>query len=106
MSSLLESRAAHHVPPALLPANGQPLSLAEQVDHEALASRARGDSFGLFLADQLDRLAQLVRWTESSTPEDYESRMEVYEQELRCRTYDRGFEDGLDAARSEYGLRN
>jgi hypothetical protein len=48
----------------------------------------------------------MVRWTEASTPEDYESRMEVYEQELRGRTYDRGYEDGLEAARSEYGLRH
>jgi hypothetical protein len=90
----------------MLPANGQPLTLAEQIDHEALAFRARGDQIGRFLADQLDRLAQLVRWTEASTPEDYESRMEVYEQELRSRTYDRGYEDGLEAARSEYGLRH
>jgi len=106
MSSLANARASHHSSPAMLPANGQPLTLAEQVDHESLAFRMRGDSIGQFIADHLDRLAQLVRWTDASTPEDHDSRMEVWDGEISARTYDRGYEDGISAARREYGLRH
>ena len=44
-------------------ANGRPTTLAELVDHEALAYRAWGTPEGDFLARQMERLAQLVRWT-------------------------------------------
>ena len=71
-----------HSTPAMVPANGQPCTLAEQIDHEALAYRSRGDSIGNFMADHLDRLAQLVRWTDASTPEDHDSRMEVWDGEI------------------------
>ena len=106
MSSLANARASHHSSPAMLPANGQPVTLAEQIDHEALAYRSRGDSIAQFIADHLDRLAQLVRWTGANTPEDHDSRMEVWDGEIRAKQYDRGYEDGLDAARREYGLRH
>ncbi len=104
MSSLANARPAHHTSPPMLPANGQPLTLAEQVDHEARAYRERGDSIGLFIAGHLDRLAQLILWTAASAPEEHESRMEVWDDEIRARCYDRGYEDGLEAARREYGL--
>jgi hypothetical protein len=103
MSSLANDRAAHHSPLAL-PSNGQPLTLAEMIDDEARAYRDRGDSIGRFIADHLDRLAQLVRWTDATTPDQHEERMEIYDDELRAKHYDRGYEDGLEAARDEYGL--
>src|SRR5262245_46261989 len=92
--------------PALVPVNGQPLTLAEQIDHEALSYKARGDSIGQFIADYLDRLAQLLRWTRANTPEEHDSRMEVWDDEIRAKFYDRGYEDGLESARREYGLRH
>jgi len=96
MSTLANTPSAHHSSPAMLPANGQPVTLAEQVDHEALAFRSRGDSIGQFIADHLDRLAQLVRWTGAETPDQHEERMEVWEDEIRAKWYDRGYEAGLE----------
>ena len=65
-------KPAQEVQPAQVPANGEPQTLAETIDHEALSYRERGDSIGKFIADHLDRLAQLVRWTDASTPEEHE----------------------------------
>ena len=90
--------------PALVPANGQPLTLAEQIDHEALSYKARGDCLGQFIASHLDRLAQLVRWTGANSPDQHEERMEIWEDEIRAKWFDHGFEAGLQAARDEYGL--
>ena len=87
MSSLANARGSHYSSPAMLPANGQPVTLAEQIDHEALACRSRGDSIGHFLADHLDRLSQLVRWTGAETPEQHEERMDVWDDQIRVRQY-------------------
>ncbi len=104
MSSLANARSAHHSLPAMVPANGQPLTLAEQIDHEALACRARGDSIGQFMANHLDRLAQLIRWSGAQTPEQHEERMEIWDDEIRAKWFDRGYDAGLEAARGAYGL--
>jgi len=109
MSTLALPRPnGQHTPstPGTIPANGQPTTLAEHIDHEAMAYRARNDDLGAFIADHLDRLAQLVRWTGAETPAAHEERMEVWDDEIRARCYDRGYEDGLEAARREYGLRH
>src|SRR5262245_25395896 len=90
--------------PALVPANGQPLTLAEQIDHEALSYKARGDSFAEFLAENLERLAQLVRLTHATTPEEHSERIEILDDEIRAKWLDRGYDAGLEAARDEYGL--
>jgi hypothetical protein len=74
--------------------SGAPSSLAERVDHEALAYHAEGTPEGEFLARQMERLAQLIRWTNASTPEDHETRMEVWEEEIRQQHFDRGFREG------------
>ena len=71
-----------------------PQTLAEIVDHEALAYRGWNTPDGDFLARQMERLAQLIRLTQAETPEQFEDRLEVYEFDLRAREYDRGFEDG------------
>jgi hypothetical protein len=71
-----------------------PRTLAEVVDHEAMAYRAWGTPEGDFLARQMERLAQLIRLTEAETPGEFEDRLEVYECDLRAREYDRGFDDG------------
>ena len=86
---------------AVSPNNGQPLTLAEVVDHEAMAYRAWGTPAGEFLARQMERLAQLVRWTGAMTPEEHEARMEVWDEEVREQWYDRGYHDGHEAGRRE-----
>lgn len=78
-----------------------PATLAEAVDREARAYRARGTPEGEFLARQLERLAQLVRWTGAAAPEEHEARMEVWDEELRRQWEDRGYAAGYDAGRRE-----
>src|SRR6185312_8226180 len=83
------------------PANGRPTTLAELVDHEALAYRAWKTPEGEFLARQMERLAQLVRWTGATTPEDHEDRMETWDEALREDWERRGYEAGYAAGRRE-----
>ena len=85
----------------LIPSNGQPLTLAEVVDHEVMAYRAWGTPAGEFLARHMERLAQLIRWTGATTPEEHEARMEVWDDEVREQWYDRGYHEGLEAGRRE-----
>jgi hypothetical protein len=87
--------------PPLIPSNGQPLTLAEVIDHEAMAYRAWGTPVGEFLARHMERLAQLIRWTGATTPEEHEARMEVWDDEVREQWYDRGYHEGLEAGRRE-----
>ena len=87
--------------PRPVPANGQPMTLVEIVEHEALGYRAWGTPEGDFLARQMERLAQLVAWTSASNPVDFEDRIETYERELRDRLYQTGFADGLECGRRE-----
>jgi hypothetical protein len=84
-----------------LPCNGQPVSLAETIDHEALAYRAWRTAEGDFLAEQLERLAQLVRWTGASTPREHLDRMEVWDASIREQHFEQGYAEGYEAARRE-----
>jgi hypothetical protein len=95
--------SADDAPPPADPAaaNGRPTMLAELVDHEALAYRAWGTPAGDFLARQMERLAQLIRWTGAATPEDHEARMEVWDEQLRQQWEDRGHAAGLEQGRRE-----
>ena len=81
--------------------NGEPKTLAETVDHEAIAYRTWGTPTGDFLARQMERLAQLIRWTGATSPEDHESRMEVWDDDLRREWEERGFAAGHEAGRRE-----
>ncbi len=107
MTSLSLSTSAHHLPshptPETVPANGQPVTLAETIEHESMAFRAWGTPIGDFLASQMERLAQLVRWTGASTPEDHDARMEVWDAQIVQEHFDRGFWEGYSAARHELG---
>jgi hypothetical protein len=82
-------------------ANSRPTTLAELVDHEALAYRAWETPEGDFLARQMERLAQLIRWTGAATPEVHEARMEVWDEQLRQQWEDRGHAAGLEQGRRE-----
>ena len=87
--------------PRPVPANGQPMTLVEIVEHEAMGYRAWETKEGDFLASQMERLSQLIRWTGATKPEDYEDRMEIYDRELRDRHYDQGYHDGLEEGRRQ-----
>jgi hypothetical protein len=93
-------RTLHHAAPPVLP-NGEPRSLVEIVEHEALGYRAWRTPAGDFLAAQMDRLGQLIRWTGARTPEDHEDRMELYDRELRDRYFEQGFAEGLEQGRKQ-----
>ena len=80
-------------------ANGQPRTLAEVVDHEAMGYRAWGTPTGEFLARQMERLAQLIRWTGASDPVEHEALMEVWDEEIREQWFDRGYQEGWEAGR-------
>jgi hypothetical protein len=88
--------------PLFVPSNGQPTQFLEVVEHEAMGYRAWGTSTGRFLAEQMSRIAQLIRWTGATTPEDHEDRMEIYDRELRDRYYDQGYQDGREDGRGEF----
>jgi hypothetical protein len=94
---------ADNAPPPVNPdgTNGRPTTLAELVDHEALGYRAWGTPEGDFLARQMERLAQLIRWTGAATPEVHEDRMQVWDDDLRQQWEDRGYEAGYAAGRRE-----
>ncbi len=74
--------------------NGEPMTLVESVDHEALAYRAWGTPIGEFLAEQMERVAFLVRFTGATTPREYADRVEVLELGLREEAFDRGYAEG------------
>ena len=80
------------------PVTAEPITLAELVDHEALAYRAWKTAEGDFLAEQMERLAQLIRWTGAATPREYADRMEVWDDEIRDRAFERGYQSAQDEA--------
>lgn len=62
------------------------LPLAAWVAQQARQHRIRDDEpRHVWIAEQLDKLAQLVEWTGATTPEEHDDRMETYERELRER---------------------
>jgi hypothetical protein len=78
-------------------AGGAP-SLADQVAAEADRFRRSASPIAGFLADQLERVAQLIRWTGATTPQEHTDRMEVWEDEIRDRAFERGYQSAQDEA--------
>jgi hypothetical protein len=74
-------------------AGGAP-TLADQVAAEAARLRRSASPVAGFLADQLERLAQLVAFTGARTSQDFADRLEAHESALLAAEYDRGFRDG------------
>jgi hypothetical protein len=60
-----------------------------------------GTPEALFIAEHLERLSQLVRWTAATTPAEHADRMEIWDAEVRAKWFDNGYEEGLLAARAE-----
>jgi hypothetical protein len=77
--------------------SAEPASLAELVGREAMAYREHNTAEGNFLACQLDRLAQLIRFVGASTPNEFDERIEVLEADVREQWFRNGYEDGMEA---------
>ena len=56
--------------------------------------RRSGSPLAGFIADQLERLAQVVAFTGAQSPQDFADRLDVHERDLLASEYDRGFADG------------
>jgi hypothetical protein len=54
-----------------------------------------------FLASEMERLAQLIRFTGATTPQEHEERIEVLEAEIREQWFDQGYTEGREAGRRE-----
>jgi len=80
--------------PASAPIAGGAPSLADRVAAEADRFRRSGSPLAGFIADQLERVAQLVAFTGAQSPDEYLDREEQEHCDLLAREYDRGFEDG------------
>jgi hypothetical protein len=72
------------------PVDGRPTTLLEFVDDEARSYRARGTPEAAFIAEHLERLAQLIKWTGATTPAEHEARMDVWDESVREQWYERG----------------
>jgi hypothetical protein len=80
------------------PVTAEPAALVEVVDHEALAYRTWKTPEGDFLAEQMERLAQLIRWTGATTPQEHTDRMEVWDDEIRDQAFEQGYHCAQDDA--------
>ncbi len=76
-------------------------TLAELADQEALAFRAWGNSVGEMFARAMEKLALQIRMTDATTPEEFEARIGVYEDDIRSQWEARGYDAGLEASRDQ-----
>jgi hypothetical protein len=75
----------------------RPATLIQTVEREATAYRAIGTPEGDFLGRQMDRLAQLIRFTGAADGEEHEARMAVMEESVKEAEFDRGYAEGREA---------
>jgi hypothetical protein len=73
--------------------------LAELADQEAAAYRAWENPVGELFGRRMDELAVRIRMTDATTPEEYDARIEVYEDDIRAQWESRGYDAGLEVAR-------
>jgi hypothetical protein len=76
-------------------------SLLAYVEGEAKRQRALGTTESLFLADQMERVAQLLRFTDAETAEEFDSRIECNEDWVKEEAYSRGYAEGRSHGISE-----
>ena len=98
------SRTSGPKPHASVPVNGLPSTPVETVEHEAMAYRAWGTPEGDFLARQMDRLAQFIRWTGTTTPDEHEAAWKSGMPRSRSVTSIADYTQGDAAARNHHGL--
>jgi hypothetical protein len=63
--------------------------------------RAAGSPADLFIAEQLERVAQLLRFTGAETAQEFAARVELNEQWARQAEFDRGWAAGRASLRRE-----
>lgn len=85
-------------PPGHDDTDGLRFTFPELIDQEAMSYRAWGTPVGDFLASKMDELAQLVRWTHATTPDEHDARMAVWDAEIREQWEARGYEEGRRSA--------
>jgi len=64
-----------------------PVSLAEKLEHEAMALRALDDPILIFAAEQLERVAGIARFLQAESPAEFYDRQAVAEEDLRQHWY-------------------
>jgi hypothetical protein len=69
-------------------------ALADAVEREMIYMRGRQGEVWQFIADQLERLLQLIRFTGATTPAEFADRFEVLEADRDSTHYDAGFAEG------------
>jgi len=72
-------------------------SLLNHVKAEAIRLRERGGSHAAFVADQLERVAQLIQFTGAETPGQYEDRVFANEQAVQEQHFERGYQEGRES---------
>jgi hypothetical protein len=70
------------------------ISLLNYVKAEAIRHRERGGDHARFIADELERIAQLIIFTAAETPEQYTDRVEANEAAVKEEHFERGYQEG------------
>jgi hypothetical protein len=77
------------------------LTLPELVDRQADFYRGWNNPVGTMIAKHMEELAVRIRWVKAETPEDYDARHEIVEQDARETWRRAGYEEGLAVGRRE-----
>jgi hypothetical protein len=72
-------------------------SLLNHVKAEAIRLRGRGGAHAAFVADQLDRIAQVIVFTGAETPEQYVDRVFASEEAVAEQHFERGYQEGRES---------
>jgi hypothetical protein len=78
-------------------------SLLYYVEAEIQRLRALEGPCARFVASQLERTAQLLRFTGAETPEQFYERIECNEDWVKQEAYDRGYQEGRSSVCFEVG---
>jgi hypothetical protein len=73
------------------------MSLLHHVRDEILRLRAQESRSGNFMADQLERVAQVIVFTGAETPEQYVDRVFANEQAVQEQHFERGYQEGRES---------
>jgi hypothetical protein len=80
---------------------GDRFTLAELVDRQTDHYRGWDNAAGDMQAKHMEELALRTRWVKAETPEDYDARYEIVEQEARETWWKQGYQEGRAAGRRE-----
>ena len=72
-------------------------SLLNHVKAEAIRLRARRGAHAAFVAEQLERIAQVIVFTGAETPEQYADRVFANEQAVQEQHFERGYQEGRES---------